>query len=51
MFFLLTLTAPSFGRVHRGPNTAKGQTSVNRRCDCGMWHTVEEANLRIIIRT
>ena len=44
-FYLLTLTAPSFGKVHRVPNVAKGQSSVNRECSCGVWHTVEDSRL------
>lgn len=44
-FYLLTLTAPSFGQVHRVPNVAKGQTTVKHPCSCGVWHTVADAGL------
>lgn len=44
-FYLLTLTAPSFGRVHRVPNVAKGERNVDRRCSCGVWHGVDDAGL------
>lgn len=44
-FYLLTLTAPSFGKVHLVPNVAKGKTSVDRPCSCGVWHTVEDSGL------
>lgn len=44
-YFLLTLTAPSFGQVHRVPNVAKGQTRVDRPCGCGVWHTAADAGL------
>lgn len=40
-FYLLTLTAPSFGRVHSVPNAAKGHES--HRCRCGVRHTEAEA--------
>ena len=42
-FYLLTLTAPSFGRVHSIPNAAKGHES--RRCRCGVRHTEADAAL------
>tara|TARA_B100000513_G_scaffold183431_2_gene103487 strand:- start:55 stop:939 length:885 start_codon:yes stop_codon:yes gene_type:complete len=41
-FYLLTLTAPSFGRVHRVP---KGETPVGV-CGCGTRHALEDADLR-----
>lgn len=41
-FYLLTLTAPSFGGVHRVPREgAKGE-----RCRCGVTHTARDAELR-----
>jgi hypothetical protein len=42
-FYLLTLTAPSFGAVHRVPRDA-GQ--VVGRCKCGVSHTVADAASR-----
>jgi hypothetical protein len=42
-FFLLTLTAPSFGRVHRVP---RGSGSKRRRCGCGLVHGTSDAGLR-----
>lgn len=42
-FYLLTLTAPSFGRVHRIP---KGERSAVGRCGCGDLHTAADADLR-----
>lgn len=42
-FYLLTLTAPSFGRVHRVP---KGAASSVRVCGCGVRHSVADADLR-----
>jgi len=42
-FYLLTLTAPSFGRIHSIPNAAKGHGS--RRCRCGVRHTEADAAL------
>ena len=42
-FYLLTLTAPSFGRVHRVPRDPAAKT---RRCRCGDAHRVEDAGLR-----
>lgn len=42
-FYLLTLTAPSFGKVHRVPRSeGKGA----RRCGCGATHSVADAALR-----
>ncbi|WP_425839754.1 replication initiator [Microbacterium sp. PA5] len=41
-FYLLTLTAPSFGRVHRVPREG-GQQG---RCGCGVTHTTKDAALR-----
>jgi len=40
-FYLLTLTAPSFGRVHRVPRSGSPT-----RCGCGALHTVADAGLR-----
>lgn len=42
-FFLLTLTAPSFGAVHRVPRSADGRQA---RCRCGSLHSVADAALR-----
>jgi hypothetical protein len=42
-FYLLTLTAPSFGGVHRVP---KSEGDVARRCGCGALHTVADKALR-----
>jgi hypothetical protein len=42
-FYLLTLTAPSFGRVHRVPKSADRAAPM---CACGARHTVGEAELR-----
>ncbi len=42
-FYLLTLTAPTFGRVHRVPRDG-GKPPV--RCGCGSVHTVKDAGLR-----
>lgn len=43
VFFLMTLTAPSFGKVHFVPKKP-GQT---RRCTCGVYHdAVKDAGLR-----
>lgn len=41
-FYLLTLTAPSFGRVHRVPKD--GQRV--KACRCGVTHSAEDAPLR-----
>jgi hypothetical protein len=41
-FYLLTLTAPSFGRVHRVPRSAEKV----QKCGCGELHTVADAPLR-----
>lgn len=41
-FYQLTLTAPSFGRVHRVPRDA---TSPVQPCTCGVQHTVADADL------
>ncbi|WP_166868557.1 replication initiator [Salinibacterium sp. ZJ70] len=40
-FYLLTLTAPSFGRVHRVP-----KASAPAACGCGGRHTAADADLR-----
>ncbi|MRH28151.1 hypothetical protein GH740_02335 [Microbacterium sp. SYP-A9085] len=42
-FYLLTLTAPSFGRVHRVPREGGGRPD---RCGCGATHTARDAALR-----
>jgi len=42
-FYLLTLTAPSFGRVHWVP---RSHGSRLKRCGCGATHTLREAGLR-----
>lgn len=42
-FYLLTLTAPSFGRVHRVP---RSESSRLKRCGCGATHTLRDAGLR-----
>jgi len=42
-FYLLTLTAPSFGQVHRVP---RSEASVVPRCACGTLHTLTDAGLR-----
>lgn len=42
-FYLLTLTAPSFGRVHRVP---RGVADTARTCGCGDSHTAEDGDLR-----
>lgn len=42
-FYLLTLTAPSFGRVHRVP---RSPSAAARPCGCGSTHSVEDAGLR-----
>jgi hypothetical protein len=42
-FYLLTLTAPSFGRVHRVPRSESGRLT---RCGCGDTHTARDAGLR-----
>lgn len=41
-FYLLTLTAPSFGRVHRVPRALERV----QRCGCGELHTPSDAALR-----
>lgn len=41
-FYLLTLTAPSFGRVHRVPRGADERA----RCGCGVEHSAADAALR-----
>lgn len=41
-FYLLTLTAPSFGAVHRVPKTGVS----NKRCRCGATHSAKDAGLR-----
>lgn len=42
-FYLLTLTAPSFGSVHRVP---RSEASKPKRCGCGATHDVRDAGLR-----
>ena len=42
-FYLLTLTAPSFGRVHRVP---KAEGAKVPRCGCGVLHSAADADLR-----
>jgi hypothetical protein len=42
-FYLLTLTAPSFGRVHRVPKVEGAKVGP---CGCGASHTVANADLR-----
>lgn len=42
-FYLLTLTAPSFGKVHRVP---RSEGKPARRCGCGASHSVADAGLR-----
>lgn len=42
-FYLLTLTAPSFGRVHRVPRSASSRVN---KCGCGVTHSVRDAGLR-----
>ena len=42
-FYLLTLTAPSFGQVHRVPRPGK---SVSGVCGCGLLHIPDDAGLR-----
>ncbi|MFT3798025.1 replication initiator [Microbacterium sp.] len=42
-FYFLTLTAPSFGAVHRVPKSAESNV---QRCRCGVVHTVEDVGLR-----
>ncbi|MBH0110984.1 hypothetical protein I6E81_12475 [Salinibacterium sp. NG22] len=42
-FYLLTLTAPSFGAVHRVPRSEKKAAPV---CGCGVQHSVQDAGLR-----
>ena len=42
-FYLLTLTAPSFGQVHRVPRPGKNVGGV---CGCGLLHSSEDAGLR-----
>lgn len=42
-FYLLTLTAPSFGGVHRVPRDGGPRDS---RCRCGVTHTARDAGLR-----
>lgn len=42
-FYLLTLTAPSFGRVHRVPRDGAERSD---RCGCGATHTPRDAALR-----
>ena len=41
-FYLLTLTAPSFGAVHRVPNSEGERV---RRCGCGVQHVFAHADL------
>jgi len=42
-FYLLTLTAPSFGRVHRVPRSAGKRM---KRCGCGAMHGLVDVALR-----
>ena len=42
-FYMLTLTAPSFGGVHRVPRSG---SSTAPRCRCGVVHSVADAGLR-----
>ena len=42
-FFFLTLTAPSFGAVHRVPKRAE---SAPQRCRCGATHVADDVGLR-----
>ncbi|TAM66860.1 MAG: hypothetical protein EPN48_14315 [Microbacteriaceae bacterium] len=42
-FYLLTLTAPSFGRVHRVPRESDARAA---ECGCGVRHGAEDAGLR-----
>lgn len=42
-FYLLTLTAPSFGRVHRVPRDGGRRVG---RCGCGVGHSASDAGLR-----
>ncbi|WP_349902651.1 replication initiator [Parafrigoribacterium humi] len=42
-FYLLTLTAPSFGQVHRVPRPGK---QVAGNCGCGVQHSADDAGLR-----
>jgi len=42
-FYLLTLTAPSFGQVHRVPRSVD---SSRRRCGCGLEHSASDSGLR-----
>ena len=42
-FYLLTLTAPSFGRVHRVPRGGGHRVGV---CGCGVEHSATDAGLR-----
>ena len=42
-FYLLTLTAPSFGQVHRVPRPGK---NVSGTCGCGLLHSSDHAGLR-----
>ena len=42
-FYLLTLTAPSIGRVHRVP---RSPDAAARACGCGVVHTMADGGLR-----
>lgn len=42
-FYLLTLTAPSFGSVHRVPRSAE---TTAPRCGCGLTHAATDAGFR-----
>jgi hypothetical protein len=42
-FYLLTLTAPSFGQVHRVPRSTANK---RRRCGCGVTHDPRDVDLR-----
>ena len=42
-FYLMTLTAPSFGRVHRVPKSTESRLT---RCGCGITHGLGDGGLR-----
>src|SRR6185312_208628 len=42
-FYLLTLTAPSFGQVHRVP---RADDARGAKCGCGVQHSATDAGLR-----
>ncbi|MEL5992466.1 replication initiator [Microbacterium phosphatis] len=41
-YFFLTMSAPSFGRIHRVPKSS----AERRRCHCGKAHSPEDVHLR-----